>query len=217
MKNTRAAEQIFRVDGKNVFLEITTHGLPIDKVFFGFVEYNKSAQQGQRISGSIGIYMNILEAQVLSRDIMSGRIAQLGMLSRKKAEEEGSKYPQSVFMKQGGTCAKNNNGQAIARQFEITPGASKPWILVAKQGKAHETPQGLIVMDSADCTIRIPLTNDKLKEFALAIEAAVQTWIQLRFVRAAAPAMELAAEKREADINKQKALSAARAQENRTQ
>ena len=39
----RAAEQIYRADGRNVFFEITTYGLSIDKVYINFVEYDKAA------------------------------------------------------------------------------------------------------------------------------------------------------------------------------
>lgn len=216
MKNTRDAEQILRIDGRGAFVEITTQGLPIDKVYFGFIQYDKNAAKGQRISGSIGIYMNVLEAQVLSRDILSGRILKLGQIEIKRIKENDIKYASPVFLKQGGTPAASNNGQAIARHFEVTPGSSQPWILCAKQGKAHETKEGLIVMDGTpDVTVRVPLSNDKLKEFALAIEAAVQTWIQLRFVPATAEAMQVAAEKRTEAINKAKEDSANQAMENR--
>ncbi len=210
MKETRAAEQIYRADGRNTFVEITTYAMAIDKVFINFVEYDKAAQAGQRMKASIGIYMGMFEAQVLSRDIMSGRIPQMGKLVLEAAKANGQTYPKPVFTKQGGTSAKSNNGQAISRILELAPGSRQPWILCAKQGKAHETPEGLIVMDGKpETTIRVPLTNDKLKEFALAVEAAVQTWIQLRFVAAAAPAMQLAAEQRKEALNKIKEQSAA--------
>lgn len=72
MKETRSAEQVYRTDGRNTFLEITTYGLSLDKVHIQFIEYDKNAPKGKRQKSSIGIYMNTFEAQVLSRDIMSG-------------------------------------------------------------------------------------------------------------------------------------------------
>lgn len=214
MRNTRDAEQVLRLDGRGVFVEVTTNGLPIDKAFFGFVQYNKNAEKGSRTSGSINIYMNVLEAQVLARDIMSGRLATLKKIELKRMKEKNEKYARPVYSKQGGTPAASNNGQAIARLFEITPGSSQPWILCAKQGKAHETQEGLIVMDgNPETVIRVPCSDIALKQFALAIEAVVQTWIQLRFVPATAPAMQVAAEKRTEAINKEKADSAYRAME----
>ena len=216
-RNTRDAEQILRIDGKGVFLEVTTNGLPIDKLYFGFVQYNKSAEKGQRMSGNVNIYMNVLEAQVLARAIMSGRLAVLKKAEMKRLKESGGKYANPVYSKQGGTPAASNNGQAIARLFEITPGSNQPWILCAKQGKAHETREGLIVMDDItkpETVIRVPCSDVSLKMFALAIEAAVQTWIQLRFVPATAEAMQVAMEKRNGEINRAKADSASKAMEN---
>ena len=64
-----------------------------------------------------------------------------------------------------------------------------------------------------ETVIRVPCSDIALKQFALAIEAVVQTWIQLRFVPATAPAMQVAAEKRTEAINKEKADSAYRAME----
>lgn len=215
MRNTRDAEQVLRIDGRGAFVEVTTSGLPIDKIYFGFVQYNKSAEKGSRTSGNIKIYMNILEAQVLARDIMSGRLAGLKMKELKRMQKAGEKYANPVYSKQGGTPAASNNRQAIARLFEITPGSSQPWILCAKQGKAHETSEGLIVMEGKpETTIRVPCSDIALKQLALAIEAAVMTWVQLRFVPAAAPAMQVAAEKRKEAIDKAKADSAFRAMEN---
>ena len=215
MRNTRDAEQVLRIDGRGAFVEVTTSGLPIDKIYFGFVQYNKSAEKGSRTSGNIKIYMNILEAQVLARDIMSGRLAGLKMKELKRMQKAGEKYANPVYSKQGETPAASNNGQAIARLFEITPGSSQPWILCAKQGKAHETSEGLIVMEGKpETTIRVPCSDIALKQLALAIEAAVMTWVQLRFVPAAAPAMQVAAEKRKEAIDKAKADSAFRAMEN---
>jgi len=87
MRNTRDAEQVLRIDGRGAFVEVTTSGLPIDKIYFGFVQYNKSAEKGSRTSGNIKIYMNILEAQVLARDIMSGRLAGLKMKELKRMQK----------------------------------------------------------------------------------------------------------------------------------
>lgn len=215
MKDTRAAEQIYRVDGRNSFVEITAYGLSIDKVYINFVEYNKDAPAGQRMSASIGIYMNMFEANVLSCDIMSGRISKLGELARTDAKAKGQKYSGAVYVKQGGTPAKSNSGQAVSRMFEIIPGERQPWILCAKQGKAHETKEGLIVMDGKpECTIRVPLTHEKLKEFALAVKAAFDIWIQTRFVPVVMPVMQLAADRRNQAINQKKSASAAQSQGN---
>lgn len=64
-----------------------------------------------------------------------------------------------------------------------------------------------------EITVRVPCSDIALKQFALAIEAAVQTWVQLRFIPATAPAMQVAMDKRVEEINKAKADSALRAME----
>ena len=98
MKDTRAAEQVYRTDGRNTFLEITTYGLALDKVYIQFVEYDKNAPKGKRQKANIGIYMNAFEAQVLSRDIMSGRVATMSKLVRDAAKTKGQKYPDPVIV-----------------------------------------------------------------------------------------------------------------------
>lgn len=214
MKDTRDLEQVLRIDGKGCFVETMLTGLPYDKVMLGFKAYDRTASPGNRSKSDIAIFMDMYEAQRLSRDILSGRISTLGKIAKEKAKAEGKQYPSAVFENQGGTPAKRTaNGVAIARVFAILPGASQPWVLAAKQGKAHETPEGLIVMDGKpDTTIRVPVSNEKLKEFALAIETVVRIWEQLRFVPVAAPMMKMAQERRQEAISKAKEAASEQAQ-----
>lgn len=210
-KDARSLEQVYRADGKNCFFELLLDGLPYDKAAINFLAYDPTAAPGQRGKGGVTIFLAMYEAQVLSRDIMSGRIATLGRMAQEHAKQSGNQYAGAVFSSQGGTPAKRSaTGTAIARVFEITPGASQPWVLCAKQGKAHETPEGLIVMDGKpDTIIRVPASNEKLKEFALAIETIVRVWEQLRFVPVAAPMMDMAMERRKEAIDQAKSDAAA--------
>lgn len=209
-KDARSLEQVYRADGVGCFIELMLNGLPYDKVLLNFCQYDKNAAKGQRSKGDIGIFLDVYGAQVLSRDIMSGRIATLGQMERAQAQKDGRKYPNAMYTNQGGTSAWRNGGTAIARVFEITPGVSQPWVLCAKQGKAHETPEGLIVMDGKpDTIIRVPVSNSKIKEFALAIETIVRVWEQLRFIPVAAPMMDMAMERRKEAIDRAKSDAAA--------
>jgi len=204
----RNLDQVLRLDGNGCFAEILLGCLHLDKALVNFVQYNKGAEKGSRTQNTVGIFMNVLEAQVLSNDIMSGRLSALAKRERARVQEAREKYANAVFTKQGGTPANRNNGQAIARVFEIAPGASKPWILCAKQGKAHETPEGLIVMDGRpDVTIRVPCTDDQLKLFATALQVTTNVWTQLRFVPVVAQSMQEAQDRRQEAINKAKASS----------
>ena len=190
-------------------------GLGIDKVLINFVEYNTGSAKGQRIKNSIGFYISTFAAKRLSMDIMSGRIAKLGKLSRSKAQKENKKYSDDVYMQQGGTpSAYAKDGIPVARQFTITPGAQQPWILCARQGPGHETKEGLIVMDKCEQTIRVPLTSEKLKELAIALDTAYDIWAQLRFVPVVAPMMNAANQKRKDAVDARKAASAASTQSN---
>lgn len=213
MKDNRDLEQVLRIDGKNCFLEVMLSGLGFDKVLLNFKQYDANLPSGQRSKGDIGIFMGIYEAELFARDVMSGRIPKMGAKALKVAKDTGKQYADVIYMSQGGTPAKNRpDGIAIARVMELSPGTRQPWVLCAKQGKAHETPEGLIVMNGApDTTIRVPMVNDKLKTLALAIETVVRVWEQLRFIPVAAPMMKAAQDRRQEVLDKVKAEAAAAA------
>lgn len=216
-KNTRDPEQVYRLDGRNVFCEVMVSGLGIDKVLINFVEYDTSNQKGQRIKNRIGFYMPMFSAKRLSIDILSGRIAAMGKISRKNAKEAGKKYADIVYEQLGGTpsiYAANN--VPIARSMTIGPGSAQPWVLTATQGPGHETKEGLIVMDKCEQVVRIPMTSDKLKELAIAIDTTYNVWVQLRFVPIVAPMMHAANEERKQAVDAAKAASALDAQAKRS-
>lgn len=207
-KASRDPEQVYRIDGRNVFCEVMASGLGIDKALVNFVEYNTAAAQGQRIKGSVGFYMPIITARRLSQDILSGRIARMGKAAREEAKKANNQYPRTVFEQLGGRpSAFTNGGPPIARSFTIAPGSNKPWVLCAKEGPGHETKEGLIVMDKCETTIRVAVDNDKLKEFAIALQTLYDVWVQLRFVPVVAPKMQLANDQRQDAVNKRKAAS----------
>ena len=210
MKDNRELEQVFRCDGADCFLEVMLTGLAYDKVLINFTKYDVTQPKNQRITGSVGIFMDMFEAQRLSRDILSGRICALGEVAKKKAAKNNQQYAPSVFENSGGTSAANrSDGVAVARSFSISPGAKKPWILCAKQGKGEEVGTGLIKMaGKPDVVVRVPLTNEKLKEFALAIEAVVNAWGRLRLDPVAKPIMEAALARRREAIEKAKSANA---------
>ena len=209
MKDSRDLKQIYRVDGKCCFVEVTGEGLPLDKVQVRFVQYNVKAEKGNRMGSSIDFFINPFTAGVLHHDIMSGRLAALAKKELAKTKAEGRKYANSIWMKQGGTSAKRSaTNTPIAKTLEITPGSAQPWILVAKQGPGHETPQGLIVMDKAETTIRVPMSTDFFKEFALALDTTKRLWEQLRYVPVLSEGMRMAEDRRREAIEKAKAENA---------
>lgn len=205
-KDSRSLEQVLRIDGNGSFCEIMLSGLGIDKVLINFKQYDKTAAKGQRTKGDVAIWLDIHDAQVLAHDILSGRIAKLGKAAKAEAEAAGQKYPRSVYDNQGGTSASRSaTGTATARVFSISPGASQPWVLCAKQGQAHETPEGLIVMDGIPAVaVRVPATDAALKKFALAMETAVRVWERLRFDPVVTPMMQEALSRRREAIEQAK-------------
>ena len=62
-------------------------------------------------------------------------------------------------------------------------------------------------MDKRETTIRVAVDNDKLKEFAIALQTLYDVWVQLRFVPVVAPKMQLANDQRQDAVNKRKAAS----------
>lgn len=206
-KETRPLTQMYRIDGKEVFMEVSLDALAIDRVKLKFVRYNASLPIGQRYEAVIDIYLGVFEARRLSFDIQSGRISELGKISKKKSAEESQKtgkkqYPKAVFLSQGGTRAKDNNGHPIARTMELAPGNKLPWVFFAKRStKAHETPEGLIVMDGVpEDIIMIPVSNDALKEFSFALEYIAEIWALSRFSPVIKDEMKAATKERQALI-----------------
>lgn len=175
--------QVYRIDGKNVFLEILNSALGINKVVINFIKYD--SQSFKQVS-KISIYLNKMEALRIANDILNGRFAKLAKIELDK----GNKYANAIYTSLGGTSsarlAKQNksrtDGAAIARQFKIVPGSRSPWVLEGHQGKGKELENGLISMEKSEEVVRVPLKDDDLKEFALAIQLAIQSYETASYV-----------------------------------
>lgn len=202
MARTKFPTQVYRVDGKNCFLEVLCDALSIDKVSLNFVSYDKNQPSGQREQGKVKIYMEIFQAAAFSGDILSGRIAGLAEISKKNAAKAGEKYPKSVYSLLGGTAAKNTlNHQAISRQFKLSPGSVKPYVMEAISGPGVEQQNGLITPSGKpDVTIRVPLEIDKLKELAHALTLVTQIWGFTKFMPVVEPAITTARKRVEEEI-----------------
>lgn len=189
MPRNKFPDQVLRIDGKDAFLEVLCGSASIDKVAINFVTYDKSKPAGQREKDKVMVYLDIFEAQVLAGDILSGKISALAQMSRQKAKEAGSSYPEAVYAKLGGTSAKNTpDNKAVSRQFQVVPGAQKPWILAAMSGPGKEQPSGLIAPDGRPTTtIRIPMDDEGIKQFAYSLHAVANVWAFAKFLPVVAP------------------------------
>lgn len=202
MPRTKFPTQVYRVDGKNCFLEVLCDALSIDKVSLNFVYYDKDKPAGQREQGKVKIYMEIFQAATLSGDILSGRIAGLAEKSKKDAVKEGEKYPKPVFTLLGGTAAKNTpNNQAVSRQFRLSPGSVKPYVVEAISGPGVEQPNGLITPNGKpEVAIRVGLEVEKLKELAHALTLVTQIWGFTKFMPVVEPAITTARKRVEEEM-----------------
>lgn len=182
--------QIFRVDGKNVFLEVLKSAFAIGKVQINFIEYNDQNKQTKKIQ----TYMDINKFLVLKNDILSGKLSMLAKKEKaNKAERvaEAKKnnqptkyiYCKEIFTDMGGITKKRLSTQkdkigfeipegcCVSRMLLITPGEKKPWIISGQQGVGKESDKGLIVpQGNPKEIVRVPMENDDLKAFVLATE-----------------------------------------------
>jgi hypothetical protein len=207
--NLAAPAQVFRVDGKNCFAEIMCNALKIGKIAINFVSYDAAKTKGSRETGSVTIYMNIFEARVFAGDILSGLLARKGIEKKKEAEAQAAAqhrtvYPGRVYELLGGSSGANTaDHQPISRQFALSPGASKPWVLEACSGPGKIIGKGLIAPEGRPTTIvRVGMDDKTLKQFAYALITCCELWQNAKFMPIIAPEMEKARQESMEAINK---------------
>lgn len=170
--------QVIRKDGNGVFFELVLDYVGIDKIGFGFSSYDKTKPKGSRQKDYILFYLDMFHAALIAHDIISGRYAAIASKNKKNSP---SQYPPAVLEVMRGTAYEK---QAISRVLSLTPGDRKPWLLKAEQGAGTKQPSGIISPafgKNPDASVRVPLTNDDLKEIALAIKETVSLWTMHRF------------------------------------
>lgn len=202
MQLPKEFQQVIRLDGKEVFLEVLNTAFEIGKVMVNFVEYDKSQQSGSRIKKSIPIYIDVDKFLVLAQDVKSGRISALAKKAKEDMAKGGYKYAKEIYTDQGGVSArklaereekakregKNEkhvraDGKSLARMFKITPGDKSPWILSAETGPGEESDTGLIVpkYTRPEEILRVPMTDDDFKKLILFTEAHIHAFIQSQY------------------------------------
>lgn len=193
------ATQIFRVDGKNTFLEALNVAFPIKKLQINFIEYDPA--QNNKQTKKLDIYMDILQAVALSERILSGEFA--SMVEKAKAANKFAGSPitpyTSFFTDMGGISeekvAKNfdslkerypflQKGQAISRQLKIQTGSKYPWVLRAEYGPGQSSDKGLIVpQGNAPIFINIPIDSDSFFKMAVAIKYSYQAYLNQYYAK----------------------------------
>lgn len=177
--------QIIRFDGRNVFMEVMDSAFEIGKVMMNFKEYDLSKPQGQRFTKEVTIYMDIHEFERLAHDIKFRFIDRLAHNARQQQKAGGYRFCKEIYTDMGGTTkealARRNQSREDnkdeSRVFKITPGDKMPWILSAEKGAGKRLETGLIAPDGKpDEVIRVPLSDDDFRKFAIVIDNEIQAW-----------------------------------------
>ena len=184
--------QIIRFDGRNVFMEVMDSAFEIRKVMMNFKEYDLSKPQGQRFTKEVTIYMDIHEFERLAHDIKFRFIDRDAHNARQQQKAGNYKYCKEIYTDMGGTTrealAKRNKSREDnkdeSRLFKITPGDKMPWILTAERGAGKRLETGLIAPDGKpDIIIRVPLSDDDFRKFAIVVDNEIQAWRVLNRAR----------------------------------
>ena len=191
--------QIFRVDGKNSFVEVLNVAFPIKKVQINFVEYDPN--QNNKQTKKLDMYMDFWLANSLAERVLSGSFA--AMIEKAKAEGRfnGSAITAytSFFTDMGGVSeekvAKNfshykekypflQQGMAISRQLKIQTGTKYPYVLRAEYGPGKSSDKGLIVpQGSAPMFINLPMDADSFYKMAVAIKMSCQAYLNQYYTK----------------------------------
>lgn len=180
--------QIFRLDGKNSFMEVMNTGFEIGKVHMNFITYDLTKKEGERYTNKISIYMDIDKFLVLSADIMSGKIHKLAENEKAK----GNRYADKIFDDMGGTPAETlaqrnkarEDGGSESRVLKLIPGQKLPFIFQAELGKGEKNEKGLIVPRygaKPEQKVMIPMQGDDLKRFALVVKMHLDAYITAKY------------------------------------
>jgi hypothetical protein len=190
--------QIFRVDGKNSFMEVLNVAFPIGKVQFNFVEYDEKTNKQTK---KLDIYMDALQAVALAERILSGDFAKMVADAKAAKKFNGlmvNNYT-SFFTDMGGISEEKvakkledyqkqypflQEGQAISRQFKIQTGSKYPWVLRAEYGPGKSSDTGLIVpQGNAPVFINLPVDADSFYKMAVAIKYSYQAYLNQYYAK----------------------------------
>ena len=190
--------QIFRVDGKNSFMEVLNIAFPSGKVQFNFVEYDEKTNKQTK---KLDIYMDALQAVALAERILSGDFATMVQNAKTSGKFNGMNVTTytSFFTDMGGISEEKvakkledyqkqypfvKEGQAISRQFKIQTGSKYPWVLRAEYGPGKSSDTGLIVpQGNAPVYINLPVDADSFYKMAVAIKYSYQAYLNQYYAK----------------------------------
>ncbi len=189
----KASNQIYRIDGKNCFVECMTDAMDIGQIVMNFVTYNTSLEKGSRQTNYIPIYLSIPEFLALAESFANGTIARKAALAR-AALAGKTGYPEPLFCSLGGTSAKKlrelgkerPDGKSLSRKMSIAAGEKYPYLLIAEQGVGETDMKGLIVpkfnAKTAEARVSVPVTEEFLQQMFEIVKVYIQAYITRRFM-----------------------------------
>lgn len=200
--NTR----VYRADGKDCFIEVTSDACAIGKFKFIFKSYDASKPAGQRSKATIQMYLDIADGLLLAHNILSGKYAKFVAEEKKKyaeAKDRGDTYfQQPCFLRMGGVSAaklkmqgkERPDKKSLSRQIKLMGGMKAMFVIQAEQGPGEENEKGLIVPrygpkqgTKAEQMVLVPLDEDNAKKLALMIQIYANAYVGAQYSALAMP------------------------------
>ena len=181
--------QIYRVDGKDSFVEILGGMIDKGKIQINFVEYDP--KNGNKQTAIINTYIDLPLFMGWIEGILSGEFrSRIAEAKATKSFDGKAVSPYtSYFASMGGVNEENvakdfekykeqypwlAEGQAISRQFKVQVGTKYPYVLRGDVSPGKSDERGLIVpQGTAKKYINIPISYDQI----MALAAVCKTFI----------------------------------------
>ncbi|MEG1299568.1 MAG: hypothetical protein RSC93_02500 [Erysipelotrichaceae bacterium] len=191
-------KQIFRVDGKDKFLEVQASAMNISKIKLLLRSYDKTKQKGDKVKNDIEYYLSFEDALVLCQDILSGRLAALAKLEKKRKEQcvkEGKPaYPLPLITYEGGIPAdklakkgkSRKDGKALFRRFNISSGDKIPFILSLEYGPGNPGKNNGVIAaysgtSNAEAFEKLGMSAKDIKRLAVTIEMHIKAYTMAKY------------------------------------
>lgn len=172
----RTNNQIWRMDGKNCFLEITRDRFFEGKVKFSFQTYDTTKEKGNKIVNKVDFFLKFDDALTFAYECIDGTFREAlkkdrqSLFNKVKKDGKNAKHFSSNIREYWrGTSADKSirsDGKAESRTLSLAPGyypvdrvlnpekyknkAPNDFVLTVKRGPGRETEQGLISPDGPE-------------------------------------------------------------------
>lgn len=181
--------QIFRVDGKNCFLEVLSTCFSIGKILINMCSYDPNThKEKQRLE----FYLDFGDAIYLAEQIRSGRLDRTIAEAAKIGNFEGKPINEytAYWSNMGGTkpsSAKHEKfreqfdwltkGKCVSKILKIQKSTKYKYLIRGEYGLGNENEKGLIVPDgSPKSYIQVPFTERDALIFARILDIHIQAY-----------------------------------------